>query len=250
MERPDAGGPALPQPDRASAPLVSEETVRADPVTIFDMQTPVRAVGQEPDWEVIFEDGWIVFERPGLPLVEVPLPELPDGANGVMEFDAGRMRVTLTRDGCDGPGGSLDVRIGFEDVTYVGCGGSHEGSVAQAASVSWQNLIVDYGPAIDACLSEASGKRLVRALYPREENTVGMILVDEIGRHEECGANSVSGEISFFDPVTTDQAEIWLDGPAVFARSELGLVCSSVSPQQDIEIGDGFGVLYPAGCKA
>lgn len=247
---PDPGGPALPQPERASAPLVDAAEVETDPVTIFGLQTPIYGVGQEPDWEIVFEEGWLVFDRPGLPLVEVPLPDLPAESNGVIEFAAGSMQVTLTQNACEGPGGSLEVQIGYEDVTYVGCGGEFEPDAIQAESVSWEMLILDSQLAINSCLQSASGKRLVRALYPREEGIVGMILIDEIGRFEECGANSESGEISFFDPVTSDQAEIWLEGPAIFAHSELSPACQSASPQQDIAIGNGFGVLHPAGCRA
>lgn len=239
--------PAVPQPDRASAPLVSDTEIDTTPVTIFGQSTPIIVLGEEPAWEARFEAGWIEFERPGLPLVEVPLPDLPAPSSGILSFKAGNVLVTITEDGCETAAGSLGVQISFDEVEYEGCGRARNSTDTEVAEVSWQDLISDHVTAIDACLSEADGLRFIRALYPREEDTVGMILVDELGRYEECGAQTSTGEISFFDPVMPDQADMWIDGPGMFARSGKSPECDSVSSQGGVQIGE-IGTLHPAGC--
>lgn len=249
---PQEGEPALVQPDRASAPLVPQTEINTDPVTILGETTPIRIVGQEPDWEAVLDDGWIVFERPGLPLIEAPIPELPDATAGSLTFEAGTLSVEFTENGCESVIGTLAVTIQYDEVSYQGCGGAQaddDDDMPEAIDVSWQGLIYEYLPAIDACLDAADGPRLIRALYPREGNTAGMILMDEVGRYEECGADAETAEISFFDPVTVDQAEIWFDGDAVFERGEGGPTCKAVEPMLDLIIGDDFGIMHPAGCR-
>lgn len=249
---PQEGEPAVEQPDRASAPLVPQAEINTDPVTILGETTPIRFVGQEPDWEAILDEGWIVFERPGLPLIEAPIPELPDAAAGQLSFEAGTLSLEFVSAGCESVIGTLAVTILYEDVSYQGCGGAQEADddeMPEAIEVSWQGLIYEYLPAIDACLDAADGPRLIRALYPREGNTAGMILMDEVGRYEECGADAETADISFFDPVTADQAEIWFEGDAVFERGEDGPPCRAVEPMLDLIIGDDFGIMHPAGCR-
>lgn len=246
---PEIGQPALPQPDRASAPLVPQESVNAEPIVIFGEETPIRFVGQEPDWEAIVDEGWIVFERPGLPLIEAPIPELPEPGGDRLSFEAGRLTLTFQKDACETPAGTLSIKIDHDEVAYQGCGGHQTEAAPEAVEVSWTGLIYDVLPAIDACLEAADGPRLIRALYPREENTVGMILMDDVGRYDECGANAEEGEISFFDPVTADQAEIWFEGDAVFERAESGAECRARAPQLDVIVGDDFGIMHPAGCR-
>lgn len=246
---PQTGEPAVPQPDRASAPLVPKDDVNAEPIIILGEETPIRFVGQEPDWEAIIDEGWVVFERPGLPLIEAPMPEIEDTSGGVLTLDAGKVQMIFTPAGCESPVGTLAVEIKYDDVSYQGCGGHQEESPPEPVDVSWQGLIYDYLPAIDACLDAADGPRLVRALYPREGNTAGMILMDDVGRYDECGADATSGEISFFDPVTSEQAAVWLEGNAAFERAESGASCRAVQPMLDLIIGDDLGIMHPSGCR-
>ncbi|MAP93692.1 MAG: hypothetical protein CMK07_01960 [Ponticaulis sp.] len=247
-ERPVLISPERSQPAKATDPLVEDDVIIRTPVSIFGLETPFVASGTEPFWKAEFAEGWIVFDRPGLPLVEVPLPELPEGGSGSMMFDAEALTVSLSRTGCEG--GAIAVTIEFEDIHYDGCTGERTNDApVMADDVMWEGLIESYLPAIDACLAQAEGGRLIRALYPREENTVGMILMDDVGRFEECGANSQSGQISFFDPIMPDQAAIWFDGPAVFARSGGSPACVSANAELDIDVGADVGTLYPAGCR-
>lgn len=199
-------------------PETTENSEFAEPEqSVFGETMPVLATGTEPYWTAEIGGGWVSFERPGLPLVEVPLPE----------FDRTRSPVSLTSEGltltlsetCEDETGGLSVKISYQDVDYFGCAVSANGARTRGATeASWKDLIVPSLTAIDACLDQAGEPRLVLALYPREPGTVGMILGDELGGYEECGADTETGEVYFRDPMSADQARDWMSGEA-FARN-------------------------------
>lgn len=227
------------------APVAEVRTAGAEPGEILGLPTPLLASGEEPYWTAEFAEGWITFSRPGLPLVEVPMPELPANQSGTLSFQAERLGIVLETSVCGDVADALPVTITFEEVEYLGCAVSGEINPAVSVETNWQELIPTSLTAIDACLAATDGPRLLRALYPREEGTVGMILVDSVGRYEECGAETETGDVAFLDPIMPDQAEIWFEGEAIFSRSGTSLVCRETGVEFDV---DGAGVFHPAGC--
>lgn len=220
------------------------------PETIMGADAPLLALGTEPYWTAEIGEGWITFDRPGLPLVEVPLPEFDDQANQITLVSEG-LSLSMTKVGCTGDTGSIGVIVSYEEVEfdgnsegvqYLGCAGSANGAHAlDAGDSSWKDLITPSLPAIDACLEKADGGRLISALYPREPGTVGMILSDKFGGYEECGADTETGEVYFLDPMSASQAEDWMTG-AAFIRTGETFKCI---PGEDIT----EGVFLPNGCK-
>lgn len=227
-------------------PVAEIRSAGAEPDEILGLSTPLLASGNEPYWTAEFAEGWITFTRPGLPLVEVPMPDLPEAQSGTLSIEAERLRVVLAEEACGEVADALSVTITFEEVDYFGCAASGEINPAVSVETNWQELIPSSLKAIDACLAATDGPRLLRALYPREEGTVGMILVDSVGRYEECGAELDAGDVAFLDPITPDQAEIWFEGEAVFSRTGTRLVCRETGAEFDV---DGAGVFHPAGCR-
>ena len=175
--------------------------------------------------------------------MEVPLPELAQNGNTV-RFVSEDVSVSLSAGNCDPEVGPLVVVINYEEVEYQGCAGSlHDAEVGPSGDISWKNLIRPSLKAIDSCLEAADDQRLLRALYPREPGTVGMILTDAVGRMEECGADTETGEVYFIDPMSPEQADEWISGSAEFSRADTGLICSRGEP-----LADGLGVCGPSGC--
>ncbi len=214
------------------------------PPTILGQATPLFATGSEPYWTAQFADGWLMFERPGLPLVEVPIPEFSE-TDGQASFSAENVEVSLVSGACENAAGPLQVTITFEEVEYFGCAGEANGAENPGLEdISWKDMIAPSVKALDACLDEASGQRRVMALYPREPGTVGMILGDQFGGYEECGADVETGDVLFMDPMSADQAEAWMTG-AVFVREGKGAACKTDSE----EVGNGLGAFHPKGCR-
>lgn len=224
-----------------SEPLVAPSGV-APVRSLLGHEIPILATGSEPFWSAEIDSRWMVFKRPGLPMIEVPLPEIAEGASPTVSFDSEGLGVSLSATGCEGASDRLKVVVTYEETAYAGCAGSGEAET----DFSWEPMIKTSLAAIDGCLSEAGGERHIRALYPREAGTIGMILIDEVGHMEECGADSETGAVVFLDPVTPQQAGDWLTGPAVFSREGNGLACAS-SGQADRMI-EGAGVFHPSGC--
>jgi uncharacterized membrane protein len=230
--------PEIPPPDAFS------------PETIMGEGAPLLAVGTEPYWTAEIGDGWITFDRPGLPLVEVPLPEFDTTASQIELISEG-LSLSMTKNGCTGDTGSIGVIIAHEEVEfdgnregvqYLGCAGSSNGAHAMdAGDSSWKDLITPSLSAIDACLAAAEGERLITGLYPREPGTVGMILGDKFGSYEECGADTETGEVYFLDPMSVSQAEDWMTG-AAFIREGTNFKCM---PGEALAEGE----FLPNGCK-
>lgn len=220
------------------------------PETILGETAPLLAIGTEPYWTAEIGEGWIVFDRPGLPLVEVPLPEFKD-TGGAISLQSEGISMTLTPGGCDEGQGSISVVVAYEAVeteggnegiNYIGCAGAAGGAQAlDGGDSSWKDLIEPSQTAINACLTTAVEDRLILALYPREPGTVGMILGDKLGGYEECGADTETGEVYFFDPMSADQAEDWMTG-AAFLPEGANFKCAD---------GEDFagGIFLPNGCR-
>ncbi len=244
MERPTG---VVPRAERVAAPVVQEPLDLNTPDEILGVELPIIMSGTEPFWSGSLEGGWITLDRPGLPLIEVPIPQLPDPGNGRMRFEAEGLDITLATGGCEAADSALSVTVLFEDAEYVGCAGMVGPEVRDGVDLPlWYEMIPRSLTAIDACLEAAGGPRFVRALYPREEGTVGMILVDEVGRYEECGAELNSGALGFFDPVTSEQAAIWFDGDVMFARADGGTSCNI---QLSSPLDASLGHFHPKGCR-
>lgn len=232
-------------------PLDETEIVGYAPDLILGEETPLFASGNEPFWTAEIGKGWIVFERPGLPLVEVPVPEF-DETGDQITFTSQGLSLELTRAGCEGDNGTLGVVIKFEavehegeteDIAYHGCAGS-TGKIKSSgtSTISWKDLIQPSLAAIDACLEAAGPEHLIVALYPREPGTVGMILGDRVGGYKECGADTETGEVYFLDPMSADQASEWMNG-AAFVRKGQSAACKAGVPIE----GDA-GRYLPEGC--
>ena len=169
--------------ERVTAAVIEEPVVLNMPDEILGVDLPIIMSGTEPFWSGSFEGGWITLDRPGLPLIEVPIPELPDAGNGRMRFNTEGLNITLATGGCEAADSELSVTVLFEDAEYVGCAGMETTEVRDGGDLPlWYQLVPGSIEAIDACLEAAAGPRFVRALYPREQGTVGMILIDGVGR--------------------------------------------------------------------
>lgn len=221
------------------------------PDLILGEDTPLFASGNEPFWTAEIGKGWIVFERPGLPLVEVPVPEFDDTGDQIT-FTSQGLSLELTRAGCEGDSGTLGVVIKFEavehegeteEISYHGCAGS-TGKIKSSgtSTISWKDLVQPSLTAIDACLTTAGSDQLIVALYPREPGTVGMILGDKVGSYSECGADTETGEVYFLDPMSGEQAAEWMNG-AAFIRKGQNLACRAGVP-----INGDVGEYLPDGC--
>ena len=222
-----------------------------DPDVIMGQEAPLLAIGTEPDWTAEIGDGIISFERHGLPLVEVILPEFEDTGSEVSVVSGG-LSLTLTPDACDDAERPIGVVVSYEEIEtedaseaiqYVGCAGAADGAHALGAGdSSWKDLIEPSSAAIEACLSETDKDRVILALYPREPGTTGMILGDKYGGYEECGASTDTGDVSFLDPMSADQAEDWMTGAAL-------LPTGSAYPCGQGEAIGSLGTFHPNGCK-
>lgn len=233
--------------ERVTAPVIEEPVVLNMTDEILGVDLPIIMSGTEPFWSGSFEGGWITLDRPGLPLIEVPIPELPDAGNGRMRFNTEGLDITLATGGCEAADSELSVTVLFEDAEYVGCAGMETTEIRDGGDLPlWYQLVPGSIEAIDACLEAADGPRFVRALYPREQGTVGMILVDGVGRYEECGAEVDTGELGFFDPVSPEQAAVWFDGDVMFARADSGTGCNI---QLSSPLDASLGQFHPKGCR-
>lgn len=233
--------------ERVAAPLHEDTSDLNMPAQMLGVDLPILMSGAEPFWSGSIEGGWITLDRPGLPLIEVPIPELPDAVNGGLTFDAEGLNLSFSEGGCETGDAALGVLIVFEEAEYIGCAGTATPDVRTDVEVpAWYEMIPGSLTAIDSCLAEAAGPRFVRALYPREEGTVGMILVDTVGRYEECGAELETGALGFFDPVSADQAEIWFDGDVMFAREGQATECNILL---EAPLDASVGQFHPAGCR-
>lgn len=237
---------AAPKVDPSYVPPAEADLQPAPVRVLLGFETPVLASGAEPFWTAEIDGNWITFDRPGLPLVEVPMPEKTHAVEDSLSFSSEGLDVVLSASGCNASKSSLSVTLTFEEIEYSGCAGMVDVGDANGHSISWKPLIATSLDEIDACLATTDGPRYIRALYPREAGTIGMILMDDVGRLEECGADTETGEVAFLDPVTRDQASIWLAGPAVFSRADSGLTCAG--SEASGELIEGAGEYYPSGC--
>ncbi|MAI91621.1 hypothetical protein [Ponticaulis sp.] len=246
---PQAPAPASTPTQSVVQPLGPADDELNTPETLLGVSLPIHMSGDEPFWTGSLAEGWITFERPGLPLVEVPLPELDETATGSLAFEAEDVAITLAAGGCGIGDGPLNVTLVFQEIEYFGCAGAEDDLPGGEFSIpSWSELIPVAQGAIDACLEQAGGPRHIRALYPREEGTVGMILMDAAGRYEECGAELDTSAVSFFDPVSEDQAVIWFEGSAIFSRAGMSPECAAGDQASDVVIENDLGVFHPQGC--
>ena len=224
------------------------------PESILGQATPLFGSGNEPYWTVEIDKGWIVFERPGLPLVEVPVPEFTE-AGDTLSLKPEGLSMTLTKNGCEGEKSSLGVVITFEEVEYqdtteaieyLGCAGTApeaDTDTTRLGTHAWKELIKPSIKAVDACLKQAGSEKLIVSVYPREPGTVGMIFRDAVGGYEECGADTVTGEVYFLDPMSADMAKDWMNG-AAFVRSGQPLKCRAGGEALE----NGIGEYLPKGC--
>ncbi len=252
----DASDLVISNPEKSVSPapkiiLTDEAKGGYEPESILGISTPLFASGNEPFWTAEIDKGWIVFERPGLPLVEVPVPEFTETGDKLALVSDG-LHVELEKGGCDGEAGPLKIVLKFgavetkdgtEDIEYFGCAGpASEIKSFGTNSLSWKEMIEPSLTAIDACLAQAGSDKLIVALYPREPGTVGMILGDKLGGYEECGADTQSGEVYFLDPMSGDQARDWMTG-AAFVRKGQPLSCKAGDM-----LDSGAGEYLPNGC--
>lgn len=247
----DPVGPVDPTPEDTGT-IGSDLSPGYMAESILGETLPVFASGNEPFWTAEIGNGWIVFERPGLPLVEVPVPEFEESGDQV-NLKADGLHLQLSKSGCRDEPGSLGIVIKFEavefegeseDISYVGCAGSASGLKQDGTqALAWKDLITPSIMAIDACLDQHSDHQLIVALYPREPGTVGMILSDERGSYFECGADTETGEIYFLDPMTAAQAADWMTG-AAFVRSGQAISCQSDGDALESDAG----LYFPQGC--
>ena len=245
IEQPQ-GSETEAEPLELEEPETLPEAVARD-IDFWNLPLPLLASGSEPFWTAEVDRQWIVFERPGLPLIEVPI-EAFENSDEQVTLTSGDLTVSLTRSACVSASGSenpLSMTIAYDEIDYQGCAGPSDSEGAHVGEdADWKPLIVSSLTAIDACLEAAVEPRLVRALYPREPGTVGMVLEDEIGQLEECGADLQTGELYFLDPISQQQAQAWISGPASFARAGHSPVCESGSVLEN-----GIGSYHPSGCK-
>lgn len=234
--------PSAREPLNAASDNATVETENISPEQIFGHSLPLFATGNEPFWTAEIEGGWIVFERPGLPLVEVPLPAF-DVQQAVIEFSSEGLDVSLSDQACNDNLGPIQIKLTLNEDDYFGCVVSkNEQTIHAGSDYSWKDLISPSLKAIDGCLGTSDEGRFVEALYPREPGTVGMILRNAFGSYYECGADVETGEVYFVDAMAREQAEAWITG-AAFARVDKSPSCSNGKPYEDLGTFSAIGCL-------
>ena len=118
---------ANPAPGRIMNPVVEvtpdidvqsvEEPVR-DPTDILGQMTPILATGSEPFWTLEIGTDWIVFNRPGLPLIEVPMVD-PAQTETQAELTSGDVAIRVVKEACNGEVDGRSVRLTFEEGNAV-----------------------------------------------------------------------------------------------------------------------------------
>lgn len=223
----------------------AEEPVR-DPTDILGQMTPILATGSEPFWTLEIGTDWIVFNRPGLPLIEVPMVD-PEQTEKQAQLASGEVSITVVQEACNGDADGRTVRLTFEEVEYLGCVGAADGpgALTEPEMSAWVGSVETHVDAIDVCLEAAGRARLVRNVFPREEGVVGILLSDQFGQLQDCGVETETSTLLFINPLGAGGLDGFLDGNAAFLRTGQDITCKGRAGDQ---IGDNLGRVFPQGC--
>jgi uncharacterized membrane protein len=153
----------------------------------------LRAGGDEPFWLAEASDGWLVFERAGLPSIEAR-HEPTDFATSPIEVRAGELEMVLTRAACvremSGLTFEWTATVTFEGDVFEGCADMPEVGSAPGPGVAARGLAAEVAAAasvLRACLGADLGAAPQRWVVRSVQPGPTLALVGAEGALAACG---------------------------------------------------------------